>query len=232
MPTPPIEARGLDKSFAHAPVLRGVDLKVECGRVALVAGSNGSGKSTMVRILAGLSVASSGQAFLFGKPARELEPRDRRRVGLVTHQSFLYPALTASENLEFYASLYGVAPGLADIDRWLGRVGLGDAADERVRTFSRGMEQRLAVVRALLANPEALLMDEPLAALDPDGAAIVARLIEEAAGRGCAVLITAHQPLHLERINIDIYRLIRGRLVPEPPGAIASEPAQQRAALG
>src|SRR5207302_10027155 len=115
MDPPPIEVRKLQKSFGHVPVLRGVDLQVEGGTAALVAGSNGSGKSTLVRILSGLSAATAGQTLLFGKPARDLEARDRRRVGLVTHQSFLYPALTARENLEFYAKLYGLTRDSGDI---------------------------------------------------------------------------------------------------------------------
>jgi heme exporter protein A len=232
MDPPPIEVRKLEKSFGHVPVLRGVDLQVEGGTAALVAGSNGSGKSTLVRILSGLSAATAGQTLLFGKPARDLEARDRRRVGLVTHQSFLYPALTARENLEFYAKLYGLTRDSGDITHWLERVRLGNAAGERVRTFSRGMEQRLTIVRALLAEPEVLLMDEPFAALDADGSAIVTELIREAAGRGCAILITAHQPLNLEGMQIEAYRLTRGRIVRGLPDSPASERARRRAALG
>src|SRR5579872_6736467 len=164
-----IEARQVSKSFGLSPVLRGVTFQAGAGEGALIAGHNGSGKSTLVRILAGLSPVSTGEALLFGQPARELEAHHRRRVGLVTHQSFLYPRLTARENLKFYAELYRLGLSTAGIGELLERVGLASAADEPVYTFSRGMEQRLALARAIIAEPDVLLMDEPFAALDADG---------------------------------------------------------------
>jgi heme exporter protein A len=227
MNSPPIEARCLDKTFGHSPVLRGVNLKVERGRGAIVVGRNGSGKSTLVRLLGGLSTVSAGQALLFGKPSRRLEPRDRRRVGLVTHQSFLYPAMTARENLEFYAALYGLRPSARDVARWLERVGLSHVADERLRTFSRGMEQRLTLARAIIAEPEVLLMDEPLTALDSDGVAIAIGLIEEAVARGCATVITAHEAPSVGRINFPCYELVRGRLRSDIQDSMAAVPSER-----
>ena len=117
---------------------------------------------------------------LFGEPARSLKPELRRRVGLLSHQSFLYPNLTARENLEFYATLYGIEGASAAAVEWLERVALGAAADARVRGFSRGMEQRLAIARAMIARPDVLMLDEPFAALDADGAALAAALVREA----------------------------------------------------
>src|SRR5690348_7542946 len=149
MDAPPIEARGLDKSFGAIPVLRGVNLAVAAGRGVMIIGRNGAGKSTLVRILAGLSTSTAGQALLFGHSSRELDPALRRRVGLLTHQSFLYPNLTARENLEFYARIYGVQDARAQALFWIGRIALAAAADFRVRTFSRGMEQRLAIAREI-----------------------------------------------------------------------------------
>ena len=98
-------------------------------------GANGAGKSTLIRLLAGLSVPSLGAALLFNEPARSLRPELRRRVGLLSHQSFLYPNLTARENLEFYATLYGVEDACAIADEWLERVALGAAGEARVRDF-------------------------------------------------------------------------------------------------
>jgi len=161
-----IEARALGKSFGPTPVLRDVNLSVEAGRGAAVVGANGAGKSTLIRLLAGLSAPSLGAAMLFGEPACSLKPALRRRVGLLSHQSFLYPNLTARENLEFYATLYGVEGVRAAAIEGLERVALGAAADARVRGFSRGMEQRLALARAMLARPDVLMLDEPFAALD------------------------------------------------------------------
>src|SRR6266851_7888227 len=225
MDAPPIEARGLDKSFGAIPVLRGVNLAVAAGRGIMIIGRNGAGKSTLVRILAGLSTSTAGHALLFGHSSRELDPALRRRVGVLTHQSFLYPNLTARENLEFYAKIYGLdgSPGSrSDITRWLERVGLAAAANERVRTFSRGMEQRLALARAMSHAPGVLLMDEPFAALDTDGVVLAATLIREALERGCAIALTAHEPLKLEVIALDLVEIVRGRLVNYQADAIPS----------
>lgn len=212
----PIAARGLFKSFGAAPVLRGVDLTVAAGSAALIIGRNGAGKSTLLRILAGLWSPDDGTALLFGAPSAALAPAARRRVGLVTHQSFLYPNLTARENLEFFCALYGVAGAPERIARWLERVGLAAAADDRVRGFSRGMEQRLTLARALIHRPAALLMDEPLAALDAEGVAMAAALIGEALAGGCAIVLTAHQPLAIAKLEFALYEIVRGRLVARP----------------
>jgi len=209
---PPIEARCLDKSFGDSPVLRGVNLKLDRGAGAIIVGRNGSGKSTLLRVLAGLAAASAGQALLFGRPAQHAAPQDRRRLGVVMHQSFLYPGLTARENLQFSAALYGLAHRASEANRWLKLTGLSHMAEERVRTFSRGMEQRLSIARAMITSPEVLLMDEPLAALDADGVALVVGLTEEAIRRGCTVVLTAHEALRLERISVPVYELARGRL--------------------
>ncbi len=215
---PLVEARGLDKSFHFTPVLRGINLAVDAGSGALIIGRNGAGKSTLLSLLAGLSSPSTGQARLFGVASRALEPALRRRCALVTHQSFLYPNLTARENLQFYADLYRLDPARADITGWLERVGLTAAVDERVRTFSRGMDQRLGLARALMPAPDVLLMDEPFAALDSDGSAIVTGLLRDALARGCAAVVTAHDPLPLAGMRFALYDLVRGRL--EGPRAI------------
>jgi heme exporter protein A len=208
----PIEARGVAKTFGVSPVLRAATLNVDKGNGAIIIGRNGSGKSTLIRILAGLSSVSAGDALLFGKPARSLEPADRRRVGVVTHESYLYPNLTARENLEFYATLYGRGHRSIGVNGGLESVGLTYAGDERVRTFSRGMEQRLTFARAIIADPDVLLLDEPFAALDNDGIALVSGLIERAMSRGCATVITSHEPLQLGRLSFASYELVRGRL--------------------
>jgi heme exporter protein A len=226
MDAPSIEARGLDKSFGATPVLRGVNLAVAAGSGVMIIGRNGAGKTTLVRILAGLSRSTAGEALLFGRASRELDPALRRRVGLLAHQSFLYPNLTARENLEFYAKIYGLGDShigsRGDITRWFERVGLAAAANERVRTFSRGMEQRLALARAMLHAPDVLLMDEPFAALDTDGVVLAATLIREALERGCAIALTAHEPLELEGIALDLLEIVRGRLVSYPTDTIPS----------
>jgi heme exporter protein A len=208
-----IEAHGLSKSFGATPILRGVNLKIGAGGGALIVGSNGAGKSTLLRILSGLSAPTTGSALLFGAPSRTLETSLRARTGLVTHQSFLYPNLTARENLTFYADLYRRPRDPGEISGWLERIGLSRAGNERVRTFSRGMEQRLTLARALLNRPDALLMDEPFAALDPEGVALAGGLLREARERGCALLLTAHQEVTVAGMEFDSYGLVNGRLL-------------------
>lgn len=207
-----IEARTLAKSFGPTPVLRGVNLEIEPGRGVTIAGANGAGKSTLIRLLSGLCAPTSGTAMLFGAPARSLAPTMRRRLGLLTHQSFLYPNLTARENLEFYATLYGLEDRRALAERWLERVGLAGVSEARVRGFSRGMEQRLALARAMLAGPEVLLLDEPLSALDSDGVAMALGLIREAMARGAALLVSAHLAGAMEDLGFEVFSLARGRL--------------------
>lgn len=228
----PLEARQVGKTFGLSPVLRAVSLKVDRDECAIIVGRNGSGKSTLVRILAGLSSVSAGEALLFGQPARKLQPHDRRRLGVITHQSFLYPRLTARENLEFYAELYGLDRGPSRVGELLERIGLASVADERVSTFSRGMEQRLTLARATIAKPDVLLMDEPFAALDADGVEAAMGLIGEALDRGCAVVITAHEHFQFARLTFTSYALVRGRLCPTLADAKAAEALEHSAAAG
>ncbi len=218
MDAPAIAARGLCKSFGATPVLRGVDLAIPPGRALMIIGQNGAGKSTLLGLLAGLGAPTGGDSNLFGVSSRKLEPAARRRLGILTHQSYLYPNLTARENLDFFCALYRVARPAAEIDRWLERVGLAGFANERVRAFSRGMEQRLALARAMIHRPDALLMDEPFAALDPDGAELAAALLREALARGCAVALTAHRAFELDAARCAARVLIRGRLLATPAG--------------
>ena len=208
-----VETRGLIRTFGVTPVLRGVNFQIDAGRGAVLIGSNGSGKSTLLRILAGLSQPTSGDAVVFGENSRALSVASRRRIGMLTHQSWLYPNLTACENLEFYAEVYGLSDGDALAAKWIEAVRLGTSANDRVREFSRGMEQRLSIARTMMTEPDLLLLDEPLAALDPDAVAIVAALIRSAIGRGCAALITAHTPLDLG-IEVDRYQIVSGRVLP------------------
>ena len=224
MEAPLIEARALDKSFGPTPILRGLNFRVAAAHAALIIGQNGAGKSTLVRILAGLSTPSAGDALLFGYPSATLAPDLRARLGVMTHQSFLYPNLTARENLEFYADLYRLKLAQADIAGWLGRVGLAAAADDRVGSFSRGMEQRLSLARALMPTPDVLLMDEPFTALDGEGADLAAALLKRALERGCALVLTAHEPLLTDWNNLTLYELRRGRLFALTPDAAERRP--------
>lgn len=212
MARPVVETRALTKTFGVTPVLREVGLQIHEGRCAILIGGNGSGKSTLLRILAGLSQPTSGDAIVFGENSRNLGVA-RRRIGMLTHQSWLYPNLTARENLEFYAELYGLPDRAELATKWIESVRLGASANDRVREFSRGMEQRLSIARTMMTAPDLLLLDEPFAALDPDAVAIVGALIRSAIAHGRAALITAHTSLDLG-IDVDRYQIANGRVVP------------------
>ena len=212
MSAPVVETHSLAKTYGLAPVLRDVDLRLLPGAGAFIVGGNGAGKSTLLRILAGLEAPSGGHALVFGQDTRKLAARYRRRIGMMAHQSFLYPNLTARENLEFFGELYSLADPQASADQWLGRVGLAEVADARVRTFSRGMEQRLSAARAMVADPALLLLDEPFASLDHDGAEIVATLIRGAVERGASVLATAHEVPEIDSVEFAVFEISRGLL--------------------
>ena len=158
-----IEARLLRKSFGPVPALRGVSLDLQVGELVGLLGSNGAGKTTLIRCLASLVRPDGGQVLvngedLFGSSSARL----RARLGLVGHQTLLYDSLTAEENLSFYASLYEVAAAPRRIGMLLEEFGLLHRSQEPVRALSRGMQQRLALARAFLHEPEILLLDEPL----------------------------------------------------------------------
>jgi len=189
--TPPaVVARGLYRRFGAIVVLRGLELEIEAGINIAVFGPNGSGKTTLLRIIAGLLRADDGRLEVLGHAV----PGDidlRRRLGVVGHEPFLYADLSAEENLSYYARLYGVSgPGVAA--QLLERVGLTAVAGRRVRGFSRGMMQRLAVARALLHDPDLLLLDEPYTGLDPDGCEVVESVLRELKARGKTVIVTTH----------------------------------------
>jgi heme exporter protein A len=170
-----IELADLGRAYGERVALAGVSLELEAGRTLAVFGANGAGKTTLLRILATLLRPHRGTARVLG---REL-PREgwavRGKVGFLGHEPLLYRDLTARENLRFHARLHDVA--LTRIETLLDAVGMSRRADDPVHTYSRGMLQRIAVCRAVLHEPELLLLDEPLAGLDPGAAAAVAPLI-------------------------------------------------------
>ncbi len=137
-----------------------------------------------------------------------------RRVGVLLHQSLLYPRLTCRENMEFYSELFAIPDAGAHARRWLERVGLQRAADELVSALSRGMEQRLGIARAMLADPDLILLDEPFAAMDADGVALVSSLVREALAREAAVIFTAHAPLEIAGVDLRMFKLESNGLTP------------------
>jgi heme exporter protein A len=155
-------------------------------------GPNGAGKTTLMRILATLSRPTFGQVVVAGLPLPSHADEVRRRLGVVSHHTLLYTDLTAEENLAFYARVYGLAQEGPRIVEVLDQVGLALRRRDLVRTYSRGMQQRLSIARALLHDPEVVLFDEPYTGLDPEAAAMLDGVLRQVAGQGRTVLLTTH----------------------------------------
>jgi heme exporter protein A len=210
-----IRVRGLVKRFGARAALRGVDLDVAEGERLALVGPNGAGKTTLLRILATLSKPSEGSVSLAGSDLGGDTTEARRRVGFLSHQPLLYQDLTGAENLRFYGHMYGVPDLEARIASLIGRVGLVSSQHATVRTYSRGMRQRLAIARALLHDPPVLLMDEPYTGLDRQAASMLDVMLQQAGVDSRTVILTTH---NLERglsVSQRAAMLVRGRIVHE-----------------
>ena len=187
---PAIELAGLTRRYGERVALQDVTLTVPEGATLVVFGPNGAGKSTLLRVLATLLRPHAGTVRVLGRALPDEGWAVRGRIGLLSHAPLLYRDLSARENLAFYARLHGVA--LERAAELLERVGLSARAGDKVHTYSRGMVQRLAVCRAVLHDPEVLLLDEPRANLDPAAAELVEPLIGASSGR--TRIVTSHDP--------------------------------------
>jgi heme exporter protein A len=185
-----LECTGLVRRYGERDALAGVDLTLGEGSTLVVFGPNGAGKTTLLRVLATLLRPHAGTVRVLGSPVPEEDWAVRGRVGFVAHEPLLYRELTARENLRFHARLHGVEA--ARVDELLELVALPRRADEPLRTLSRGMVQRVAVARAVLHEPELLLLDEPYANLDPAAIELLTPLIGRASGR--TRVVCSHDP--------------------------------------
>ena len=187
-----IQVRKLVKRFGLKTVLRGMDFSVAPGEFVALLGPNGAGKTTFLRILASLSRPSLGDVRIAGFQLPAQASAVRRRLGVVSHQPLLYGDLTAEENLRFYGRMYGIADLSQRIDDVLNLVGLSARRRDLVRTFSRGMQQRLAIGRAVLHDPDVMLFDEPHTGLDQDASSMLDRVLGDVAAMGRTVVMTSH----------------------------------------
>ena len=210
---PVLEVAELAKRFGHVRALRGVDFTLRAGESLAVFGPNGAGKTTLLRILAGLLKPDGGTVRFGGELLVRGNAEHRRRVGLISHHSLLYDGLTAAENLAFYARLYSVAEPRTAAARALEGVGLAARASDQVGTFSRGMIQRLAIARALLHDPDVMLLDEPFSGLDQAAAAALRQLLGRLrAERRTMVLVTHNLDEGLE-LATQVAIQVAGRFV-------------------
>ena len=182
-----IRAIGLGRRFGDRTALRPVDLDVDAGAFLVVTGANGSGKTTLLRLVAGLLAPTRGELHV---------ALERGRLGYVGHEPLVYRELTPLENLDLYGRLYRVPERRERIGMLLERFGLWDVRGERAGSFSRGMLQRLALCRALLHDPDLLLLDEPYNALDADGAALLDGELRGLAGAR-TFLVATHEPARI-----------------------------------
>ena len=192
----------MEKWYGPLPAVRGIDLTLARGEFLTIFGPNGAGKSTLLRMLCGAVRPTRGTVDVMGERVGGDEDGWRRRIGLLSHQTFLYPGLGAAENLDFYARLYSLPDRKRRVDEALREVGLMERAADRVRTFSRGMQQRLALARTLLHDPEVVFLDEPYTGLDPHASAMLRAVLDRLKdGRRTVVLVTHNLSQGLEQAD-------------------------------
>jgi heme exporter protein A len=195
-----IEVHRLVKRFGSKTILRGLDFKAGQGEFVALLGPNGAGKTTFLRILASLSHQTIGEVTVAGYSLPAQAAAVRARLGVVTHLPLLYGDLTAEENLRFYGRMYGISELNSRINEVLETIGLAPRRTDLVRTFSRGMQQRLAIGRSILHDPEVMLFDEPHTGLDQEACDMLDSLLRDVAGRGRTVVITSHDLVRVENL--------------------------------
>jgi heme exporter protein A len=208
-----ITVENLTKQFGAKPVLRGIDFHVKPGEFVALLGPNGAGKTTFLRILASLTRPNHGTITIDGYRLSDQAAAVRRHLGVVLHQPLLYGELTAEENLRFYGRMYALPNIETRIDEILELVGLSPRRSELVRTFSRGMQQRLSIGRALLHDPPVMLLDEPHTGLDQDVSVIFDSVLEQVARRGYTVVMTSHDLIRAAKLADRFDILAGGKIV-------------------
>ena len=210
-----IETVGLTRRFGAITAVDRLSLRVDRGDSVALFGPNGAGKTTLMRMLTLNLRPSEGSFTIGGYDPREKDLEIRRRIGVISHQSYLYDDLTARQNLEFFARLYGVADPTARAEALLADVGLTPRADDPVRAFSRGMQQRVSLVRALVHDPQIVLLDEPFTGLDPHAARTLRSMLDSLREKGRTVFLVTHNLARGLELTDRWLVLSRGRIVEE-----------------
>ena len=189
---PALDVNGLTRSFGHVRALRGISFTLARGDALAIFGPNGAGKTTLLRMLAGILRPDKGTIHINGEQLVRGETVQRRRIGLISHQSLCYDGLTAAENLQFYGRLYGLERPAERAMAALESVGLADRSTTTAATMSRGMLQRLAIARALLHDPDLVLLDEPFTGLDQRAAGALRAQLETLRAHHRTIVIVTH----------------------------------------
>ncbi len=184
--------KGLSKVFGNNVALKEINLEVKKGEFIALFGPNGAGKTTLIKTMSTLIAPTSGAVVIDGYDIREESIEVRKRIGVISHETYLYEDLTARENLQFYGRMYEVDDLEERVSNVISEVGLSLRSDDLVRTFSRGMKQRLSIARAVLHDPPTLLLDEPYTGLDPHAVATFDRILEKSGVSKKTVVMTTH----------------------------------------
>lgn len=208
---PAVEVRGLVKQYHFRPVLDQLSLTLQDGDFCVLVGANGAGKTTLLRILAALARPNHGHVLIDGLPL-SASPAIRGSIGYIGHQPMFYEDLTALENLQHYARLYGASQPERRISEAIRASGIERSQDRPVKTFSRGMQQRLSIERALLHDPKILLFDEPYTGLDQEAAQLLDQRLQKLHSNGRVILVAAHRPQRLVHMASHIAWLQNGKI--------------------
>ncbi len=219
-----LEAREVSKYFGDFPALKRVTLRIAAGECALIYGANGAGKTTLLRVLASLTEPSAGEIWLGGRKVDRRTVALKSRVGFVSHATFLYGDLTVEENLVLAAKLFGLSSVRSRVSAVIETFGLVDRARQSVRSLSRGLQQRATLARAMLHEPDFLLLDEPFTGLDSTAVASLEALLRRLPSQGKAVAFSTHNFAQGISIAHRLVAVERGRVSYDGP--VASAPAE------
>jgi len=210
-----IRTENLSKDYDGVKAVRNLNLRVERGEIYGFLGPNGAGKTTTILMLMGILRPTGGKIYLFGEELSRDFLALKNRIGVVSEKQYLYKEMTASEYLDFFAELYGVKSRKKRIEELLEAVGLLEVINRKVGAFSRGMQQKLGFARALLHNPDLLILDEPVSGLDPTGIKQIRDLVREENKRGRTIFISSHLLSEVERLCGRVGIINEGRLLAE-----------------
>ena len=214
-PLPVILARALEKSYGQVHAVRGIDFEVEAGRCVGLLGPNGAGKTTTMRMIMGLTTPSGGELTVFGVPVQAIRREHKARIGLVPQDNNLDPDLSVRQNLEVYGRYFSLSSAaIAErIPALLAFLQLGDRAQSGVNQLSGGMKRRLVIARALISNPELVILDEPTTGLDPQARVMIWKRLLDLRKQGKTLLLTTHYMEEAERLCDEIIVIDQGRIL-------------------